>query len=532
MKSRRKFLKTLGVIGVGGVAGGLLYKSEFWKKVAESENAHGQTKPIEEIIEGPLWKDGNTELLISSFLGNPLRSYYGQGFVKGLNIKKKFYLGCGTTLVGTVTKHWCGAGWTGQPTLVRENGKLNLVIGANDHHLRRIDLDTFTEVWKYKHLDVMKGSSSVYIDDSAPEENRIVIMQGSRYGAGNSMSSGIITSFRAVSFRTGKELWKLNITKTESYSRDNDSSAIDLGNGVLFNAGENAIGYFLSSKVSDAEMIDGFLQPKIFDTVKLYADGDAKRHGGNLVVEASPARIGDKIFIASGAGHIYGIDLKTREFFYDFFTGTDIDGTTAVSKDKKLFCAIERQYVPGNGGVLKLDPSKPADDSVDWFLPTRNVNVATWEGGIIGSVAINDHYVNDDLPKLFATLAIDGNIYIGSQHTVTGEKVDDWSKTKKYDTPLICVKKNIGASIATPIFMHENYLAAPTYNGLYLFKLNYQKVNNSNELLPMNNAGEKFKITMDQIAHFKAGTSFEATPIVWDDTLYICCRDGYLYALG
>ena len=95
-----------------------------------------------------------------------------------------------------------------------------------------------------------------------------------------------------------------------------------------------------------------------------------------------------------------------------------------ISKSGKLFCAIEKQYIQGNGGVLKLNPKKDAGSSasVEWFLPTGNRRLADWEGGIIGSVALNDEYNSEGFPTLFATNAIDGNLYIGSQGMITGKK--------------------------------------------------------------------------------------------------------------
>ena len=154
------------------------------------------------------------------------------------------------TYVGKTRKVWSGAGWTGQPTIARDRGRIYLIIGGYDRHLRKIDFETNQEVWKYKFDDVIKGSASIYLDETASEDNQIVILQGSRTGR---PKKGIAPSFRAISFRTGRELWKLNIRKTASYSQDNDSSALDLGNGVIFNAGENGIGYFLDYRTKTAQ---------------------------------------------------------------------------------------------------------------------------------------------------------------------------------------------------------------------------------------------------------------------------------------
>ena len=246
------------------------------------------------------------ELLVPTYLGNSQRRFYGRGIPQGFNLLHQFPLGTGVTYVGKTRKVWSGAGWTGQPTIARDQGKIYLIIGSYDHYLRKIDFETQEEVWRYKFDDVIKGSSSLYIDETASEDNRIVILQGSRTGRPR---NGLAPSFRAISFRTGKEIWKLDIRKTLSYSRDNDSSALYLGNDFIFNAGENGIGYFLKSSTQTATQKSGFLQPQVVSEVQLYTRNDRKRQGRNLVSEASPARLDDRLFLASGSGHIYGISI-------------------------------------------------------------------------------------------------------------------------------------------------------------------------------------------------------------------------------
>ncbi|WP_261208969.1 PQQ-like beta-propeller repeat protein [Laspinema sp. D2d] len=490
---------------------------------------------VNETVQGAIaGLSPDTELLIPTFLGNDQRRFYGRGIPQGLNLLDKFALGTGRTRVGTSWRTWSGAGWTGQPTLTRDQGKVYLTLGAYDHSFRKIDIETNEVIWRYQFDDVIKGTASLYIDEKASEENRIVILQGSRLGIQNSLdSAGPIPSFRALSFRTGEELWKLDIRKTASYSRDNDSSALDLGNGILFNAGENGIGYFLNSDTNTATLKSGIGQPQILGEVQLYEAGDSLRQGGNIVTESSPARLGNQLFIASGSGHIYGINLENKEIIWDFFTGSDIDGSVVISQDNKLFCAIERQYIPGQGGVFKLDPSQPEEKAVNWFFPTGNRNFSGWEGGIIGSVALNDEYnPTGEFPALFAITAIDGYLYIGSQTQTTGEKVKGpWFK-EEYDTPLILFKTNIGGSISTPIFTEGNKLIAAGYNGVYLFDLHWEETQGNRSNAVSNQRGEFYRLKVEQSGHFLPGISFESTPIVWDGVVRICARDGWMYSLG
>lgn len=491
----------------------------------QPEEQQLQTK-IKQFFE---YLDPEIEMLIPTYLGNDERRFYGRGVPQGLKVLNKFKLGTGITYVGKTKKVWSGAGWTGQPTIIKDRGKTYLIIGAYDHSLRKIDAATNEEVWRYQFDDVIKGSSTVYVDETASEENRIVILQGSRTGR---PKKGIAPSWRAISFRTGEEIWKLDIKKTRSYSRDNDSSALILDEGLIFNAGENGIGYFLNTSTRQTEIKSGMVQPKILSEVQLYESSDSKKHGGNLVTESSPARLGDRIFVAAGSGHIYGISIASRKIVWDFYTGSDLDGTVAISKEGKLFGAIEKQYIPGNGGVIKLNPNKSPQDSVEWFLPTGNLKLNSWQGGIIGSIALNDEYNYDEFPLLFATNAIDGHLYIGSQNVTTGNQVKGPLKKYNYDTPLILFKQRIGPSISTPIFTDGHKLIAAGYSGVYLFALNWEPATLGDKDALPNSKGNYYRLKVEETARFTPGSSFESTPVVWDGIIRICGRDGWLYTLG
>lgn len=473
-----------------------------------------------------------TELLLPTYLGNDRRRFYGRGIPQKLGLLHQFPLGSGRTYLGARSTFWTGAGWTGQPTLTKDRGKLYLTIGSFDWGLKKIDLETQELVWQYQFDDIIKGTATLYIDATANDENRVVILQGSRLSYTPPNLKKAPSSFRAISFRTGKELWRLNFRRTPSYSRDNDSSPIYLGKGVLFNAGENSIGYFLNGSIAAAETIDGTTQPKILAEVQLYEPIDARKYGGNLVTESSPARLGNRLFISAGGGRIWGIDIETRQIVWRFLAGGDLDGSLSISNDDKLFCSLEKERVPGQGGVFKLDPSQPENEAVDWFFPTLNRNISTWQGGVIGSVALNDEYRSPEIPALFATNAIDGNLYIGSQHQTTGVKVKDPFLNRTYNTPLIVFQQPIGSSISTPIFTDGNRLVAAGYNGVYLFQLQFEPTRSNTPGAVQNEKGEFYRVTAEQIDHFKPGISFESTPIVWDGLVRICSRDGWMYTLG
>jgi outer membrane protein assembly factor BamB len=433
---------------------------------------------------------------ISTYLGCPQRKYYGEGSINNLEVIKKYNLGSGITRVGKEIRNWSGAGWTGQPLIVSQEGVDYIIIGSYSHNLHKIRREDFQPVWKYEFDDVIKGTGTIIQTNGGLE-----VIQGSRRGFNKNLSSMDVPSLRAINFETGEEIWRKNIERTRSYSRDVDSSALDLSNGEIFIPGENSIGYFLDN------------QGREISRVNLFEEGDSKVHGGNLVCESSPARFEDMIYVASGSGHVYGIDVNDKKIVWRHTIGSDLDGTLSIDETGKLYCAIEKQYIPGRGGVMKLNPK--SQDPIEWFMHTQNRKFVSWEGGIIGSVALNDRYRKKEDNHLFATLAIDGNLYLGSQTETTGDKVTGPDAKTFCETPRLFFSERLAPSISTPIFCSENKIIAPTYNGVFL--LQYSGINS---------------LDVKILDHALKGRSFEATPVVWDNKVYVASRDGFLYELG
>jgi outer membrane protein assembly factor BamB len=450
------------------------------------------------------------EVLNASFLHNTMRNYYGDSTPSKLDVLWKLHLGTGTTKVGTSVLTWAGAGWTGQPLIVVENGKKFLIQGAYDHHLKKIDAETGKIVWQYKYDDVIKGTGTIWINHNANSlKNFCVILQGSR--AGKSNYSTIIPSYRAISYFTGEELWRLNSTKTSSYSRDVDASALIIKDTAYIGL-ENSIFTIFNPNPDSATIRKKILQPKIHkNTDTLYLKKDKKLHGGNLVTEASPTLLGNRIYIASGSGHIWGYNLITKKIDWDYFIGSDIDGSPVVTDDSCLLITIEKQYIEGQGGVLKLNPRKAPKDAAEWFFPTQNIIYSSWLGGIIGSASVNYHYKKEGHPSIAAFTAIDGFMYV-----VDTRNLDTLSKSPTFNPSLLLPKPKLlfkyktGTSISTPIIV-QNKIIAATYSGIYLFE---------------------FDADMNFELKEKANIRCEATPVVDHGRIYIASRNGFLYCLG
>lgn len=452
----------------------------------------------------------NLELLNASFLHNNMRNYYGDSAPSHLTVLWKHKLGHGTTKVGAELKIWKGAGWTGQPLLVSENGKKYLIQGAYDHNLKKIDAQTGALIWQYQFDDVIKGTGSLWLNHKADSlKNFCIILQGSR--AGKSIYSTTIPSYRAISLFTGEELWRLNSSQTASYSRDVDASALLL-NDTAYIGLENSIFTVFDPNPKQAKLRNGLLQPQIHkDTDTLYLKSDQIKHGRNLVTEASPTLLGNRIYIASGSGHIWGYNLETDSIDWDYFVGSDIDGSPVVTQDSCLLVSIEKEYIKGQGGVLKLNPRKKAKEAVVWFFPTKDKPFSTWGGGVIGSVGVNYTSKQGNVPNFAVFTAIDGFMYV-----VNTNKIDEEAPKATFDSthffpqPQLLFKYKTGPAISTPIIV-QNKIIAATYKGIHLFdfdnKLNFRLL-------------EMVKIRC------------ESTPVVDAGKLYIASRNGYLYCFG
>ncbi|MDO8847595.1 MAG: PQQ-binding-like beta-propeller repeat protein [Coriobacteriia bacterium] len=461
---------------------------------------------------------------IATFLGNETRRYYGEGPVpETLKLIWKTPIGSGSTggtasSAGMVT--WAGTGWTGQPALVRDGGKLYLIVGGFDHNLVKLDAETGKELWAYTFDDVIKGSPTVF---RMPDTGRLAVVCGSRRGFPRAMGDASIAPIRCVDFETGEELWRMTSPTSKSYSRDADSSPIMIGD-TLFLAMET--GYFYAVDPTTTEERGGHKWP-VVKAQQLLLGSNASGHGGNLVLESSPSVIGETIYISSGAGDVYGLSMADMSVVWDYWIGSDLDGSPVTTEDGYILQAVEKQYISANGGVLKLDPRKPPAEATVWYFPTDNRTFADWQGGVIGSVCVNDEYGSGlARPALAAFTAIDGNLYVISQDEVDGTATSPQGGT--VPKPKLVFKENVGGAISTPIMVDDYIIQAGYGAAVNVYKIDYRAEGG----VPLTDrSGGQWTVGVTKVASFAAG-SFESTPIVWQGRIYVGSRDGNFYCIG
>jgi len=471
---------------------------------------------------------------VGTYLGDETRRLYGLGPPPmELHLIWKTFIGGGmTSPVGKgKNEPWSGSGWTGQPVIVRDKGKLYLLWGAFDRKLHKVELKSGKIVWEYDYDDIIKSSPTV-IEDPSPKDpaDKYVVMAGSRRGWPSGFTDSDLAPYRAVSFGTGKELWRLPVPLTSSYSRDVDGSGF-FYKGRMYSGVESGWFYKLDPfKTSDW---NGYRKPKIVAERLLLGDpGDASAHGGNLVLEASPCLLDDVVYICSGAGHVYGMRRSDLKVVWDFKTGSDMDGTPVPTTAGKLLVAVEKQYIGGHGGILMLDPSRKPADSVVWFFPTGDRSLGDWEGGVIGSVAVNDAYDPwGRRPRLAAFMAIDGNLYVVSQNRTSGSAPGP-NGDGPYPTPRVIAEFPVGSSISTPIMVDDTIVAAGYDNTVHLYKIKYAPAEKGDAGALKSPNGDWYTVSVKEKDRFAAGGAFESTPVMWKGRVIIGCRDGSLYCIG
>jgi outer membrane protein assembly factor BamB len=490
-------------------------------------------------------KDGDG-IKMATFLGTASRRFYGLGPAPTrLDLIWKTRIGGGWTsgkFAHDPNMYWSGSGWTGTPALVQDGGKLFLLMGGYDHKLHRIDAATGRILWAYDFGDVIKSSPSVIANPHPTgADDRYLVLAGSRRGFGLALGDPRIASYRAVTFGSGKEVWRLPVPRTANYTQDVDASGFAL-DGLDYVGVEPGWFYALDPFHTQPWSVGGqtWRKPAIAASrLLLGTPADARRdpvkhaEGVNLALEASPALLGDTIFVSSGAGHVYGLRRSDLTVVFDYRTGSDLDGTAVPTRTGKLLVPIEHQYIEGLGGVMMLDPTKPAAHSPVWFFPTGNRKVAEWTGGVIGSVAVNDEYGGaDTYPPLAAFNAIDGNLYVVSQDTLAPGVVRGPNREKGMRTPVTVFKSWVNAAVSTPIIVGDTIVDAAYDDRVHLYHVDYRTAQPNAAGALKSRDGHWWTIAIHETAAFTAGSAFESTPVLWDGRVYIGCRDGWFYCLG
>lgn len=424
------------------------------------------------------------------FRGSPTRTYYGSGVPSSEPTVAWSYPDsamCRASVNSGEVAVWCGLGWTGQPVVYeRSDGVVEVIFGAYDGAVHFVDGDTGRQLrTPFQTGDIIKGS--VTLDpDGYP-----LLYFGSRDNY-----------FRVLALDRPQpvELWSLHSSEVSGiWNNDWDANAA-IVDDVLYEGGEN--GWFFAYLLNRGLDEDGLVtvSPSQLLAMPGYDDELVANSGRNVSIESSPVFFEERVYFSNSGGRVVGLDVSdirsgVAPIVFDYYAGGDIDATPVVDTDGFLYVAIEHE--PSQMGVveltrnlevgqlLKLDPYATGDPRV-WGI---DLTEGPDDAGIWATPALYEGflYVGTNAGDLLAVDTATGNI-------VWTDAVGwhAWSSPVVVDEVLVvatCLGGELRAySVAQP--------AAPT---------------------PL--------WTVSVVAN-----CVEATPTIWNGTIYIGARDGFMRA--
>lgn len=432
----------------------------------------------------------------TTFRGNPTRTYYGTGPIGDSPTVQWTYPDNGMCSEATnfgETTVWCGIGWTGQPLVwERPDGVTELIVGAFDKAIHFVNAETGEPLRsRFVTGGHVKGSESLD-PDGYP-----LLYSGSR-----DHKLRII----ALDREEPTELWSLDAEAVDgTWHVDWDSSPLIIDD-IMYQGGENS--WFFAYQLNRGYDADGrvTVDPEQLLAMPGYDAEFLQQAGPNVSIESSTAAYENRVYFTNSGGRVVGLDVSNirdgeAPVVFDYWAGGDIDATTVIDEEGMLYVSVNVkpwQVGAGHrtqanidrtreiGQLIKLDPYTDGDPLV-WgvdLASSGGEDSGTWATPALHEGML---YTNTHLGRLIAVDAETGE-------TVWEDTVGwhSWSSPAVVDDTLVvatCAGDVRGYSLADP--------RAPVRD---------------------------WTVSLGE-------TCLEATPAIWDGTIYVGSRDGYLRAI-
>ena len=434
---------------------------------------------------------------LTMFRGNPTRTYYGSGPISDSPSQLWAYPNepmCSESVNLGETAVWCGMGWTGQPAIwERADGVTEMIFGAYDRNIHFVDTETGQDLRpRFSTGDIIKGS--VTIDpDGYP-----LLYSGSRDN---------YLRIIALDRDEPTELWSLHAEAVDgTWNDDWDSNPVVIDD-VMYEGGEN--GWFFAYELNRGYDANGnvTVEPRSLVSMPSYDAQLLNDAGPNVSVENSPVAFGDRVYFNNSVGRVIGLDVSdirngNAPVVFDFYAGGDGDASIVADEDGMIY--VSTNVKPGQvssgyrtsgnisrsmelGQLLKLDPYADGDPVV-WGVDL--VEDATGDSGTWATPALQNGYLYTNTHNGSLVVVDAGTGGIVWRDSSVGWH--SWSSPVVVDDTLIvatCAGDVRGYDLADP--------SAP------------QRI---------------WSVSLGE-------TCLESTPAVWDGTIYIGSRDGYMRAL-
>jgi hypothetical protein len=434
---------------------------------------------------------------LTMFRGNPTRTFYGTGPISDSPSQIWRYPDSGmcseSTNLGETTV-WCGMGWTGQPSVwERPDGKTEVIFGAYDRAIHFVDAETGLDLRpRFVTGDIIKGSVTVDPDGfpllySGSRDNKLRII--------------------ALDRPEPAELWSLDAYAVEgTWNDDWDGNPLIIDD-IMYEGGEN--GWFFAYELNRGYDASGQVS---VDPQRLVAmpgyDAELKSSaGGNLSIENSVAAYEDRVYFANSVGRVVGLDVSdirsgSAPIVFDYYAGGDIDASLVIDEEGMLYASVNvkpaqvgQGYRTADnisrtrelGQLIKLDPYASGDPlvwGVDLSSPGGE-DSGTWSTPALHEGVL---YSNTHLGSLLAVDSSTGDV-LWQDGSVGWHS---WSSPAVVDGTLVvatCSGDLRGYSLADP--------RAPVMT---------------------------WSVSLGE-------SCLEATPAIWNGTMYLGSRDGYLRAV-
>ena len=443
---------------------------------------------------------------IPTFRGNNFRNTASYGVSKisrkELNVKWK------TT---TSFSSWGGgAGWTGQPAIIKWNEDLKNSMNIDEKFKSQAN---FTEVM-YASLD----GKVYFLDLKSGEQSRNTIKVGNPIKGslsidsreipmlyvGEGIDEGGTTGFNIYSLIDGSSLYEINGYDDYAYRGwpAFDSSALIYPEGdIVIEAGENGILYIIKLNTNyDRENNTVSINP---ETLKYrYYTGDSY---GRLGIENSVVAYANLLYFADNNGEIHCIDLRKMEPMWIVEGLDDIDATITLEEEDGvpyLYIGdeVDHQGIIGTSTIRKING---LSGEVVWkneFTCESVVGGDATNGGILATNVIGKNNISDLV--IFSLARYDGF--------------------------------SIGAVIAMSKSTGEVVWETKVNNYLWSSPVDFYDEDGNGYIIQCDSAGNMFLIdcrTGIILNTITLDANIEASPTIYEDMIVIATRGGSIYGI-
>ena len=403
-----------------------------------------------------------------------------------------------------------GAGWTGQPAIIKWNEDLKNSMNIDEKFKSQAN---FTEVM-YASLD----GKVYFLDLKSGEQSRNTIKVGNPIKGslsidsreipmlyvGEGIDEGGTTGFNIYSLIDGSSLYEINGYDDYAYRGwpAFDSSALIYPEGdIVIEAGENGILYIIKLNTNyDRENNTVSINP---ETLKYrYYTGDSY---GRLGIENSVVAYANLLYFADNNGEIHCIDLRKVEPMWIVEGLDDIDATITLEEEDGvpyLYIGdeVDHQGIIGTSTIRKING---LSGEVVWkneFTCESVVGGDATNGGILATNVIGKNNISDLV--IFSLARYDGF--------------------------------SSGAVIAMSKSTGEVVWETKVNNYLWSSPVDFYDEDGNGYIIQCDSAGNMFLIdgrTGIILNTITLDANIEASPTIYEDMIVIATRGGSIYGI-